>query len=163
MAPQFLERGAAIVERAGVARFDDERAVVAGERLGMTSEFAEHEAAIGEHGDITWLNCERSADQFFRFPVAALLVPHHAEEMQGVEVPRIRGENLEVKRLGLGEHGAAMRRDGALQYRRHGIRRRRLRFCFRCHARARPRSSAAPFRPAGAATSWCRRPRYAGA
>jgi hypothetical protein len=91
MAPELLERGAAIVEHADMARRNDEGVIVAGQRLGMAAELVEHDAVIGKRRDIARLTRPRGPDQFFGFGIAALLMSQHAEEMQGIEMLRIRG------------------------------------------------------------------------
>ena len=92
---------AAVVEHAGVVGLGGECLVVARERLVRMARSCQHDAVVRQGGDGGRLQFQCRGDTIERFGIPALLEPQDPEQMQRIEMVRLRRENRRVMRLGL--------------------------------------------------------------
>ena len=106
--PQRMKRDTAIGERLGIVWLHRERTIVAGERLGGPTGAVKRNAAIVQGTHVAGIYSERAFYLLHGRFVLPALMENHAEQMQTVELVRLRDENLPVEGFGFHEPAGLM-------------------------------------------------------
>src|SRR5277367_2516850 len=129
IATETLERSGAIFESVEIVCMIGERILKTCKRLLMAGQRGEDKSVIVQYLGRSWRSLEHGTDEPERLGILSLLMAQQTEEMQGIEVLGIRGEDCTADGLGVREPALLIMRkglhDGVLRWRQKA----RLRLC----------------------------------
>src|SRR5262249_50021654 len=116
VAPQPLQRVAAVVQRIDEIRLACQSPVEACERLLVAAQRIEDQPVVRESARRPRIAGERRANKLECLVVATLLVADDAEQVTGIEMVGLRPQNLQIERFGLRQLPPLMTADRAVEH-----------------------------------------------